>query len=67
MIDRFREQPKESLERFFPPKNGTDDSLEAPTIIRALTWMFLPPEESKTRKKLTQGFTRAALWCLKVR
>jgi len=67
MIDQFREQPKESLARFFPPKNGKDDSLEAPAIIRALTWMFLPPEESKTRRKLTQGFTRAALWCLKVR
>jgi len=67
MIDQFREQPKESLARFFPPENEREDSLEAPAIIRALTWMFLPPEESKTRRKLTQGFTRAALWCLKVR
>ena len=67
MIDQFREQPKESLARFFPSKTSNDDSLEAPAIIRALTWMFLPPEESKTRRKLTQGFTRAALWCLKVR
>jgi hypothetical protein len=38
-----------------------------PLMIRALTWMFLPPEESTTRNKITQGFTRAALRCLKVR
>jgi hypothetical protein len=36
-------------------------------MIRALTWMFLPPEESTTRNEITQGFTRAALRCLKVR
>jgi MoaA/NifB/PqqE/SkfB family radical SAM enzyme len=67
MIDQFREKPKESLGRFFPAKSGEDQAYDPPAIIRALTWMFLPPEESTTRKKITQGFTRAALWCLKVR
>lgn len=68
MIDQFREKPKESLRRFFPAKSGGDkQSYTPPVIIRALTWMFLPPEESTTRKKITQGFTRAALWYLKVR
>jgi MoaA/NifB/PqqE/SkfB family radical SAM enzyme len=67
MIDQFREQPKESLGRFFPARSGEDQAHDRPAIIRALTWMFLPPEKSKTRRKITQGFTRAALWCLKVR
>jgi len=67
MIDQFREQPKESLGKFFPAKSGQDQGYDPPAIIRALSWMFLPPEESTTRRKITQGFTRAALWCLKVR
>jgi hypothetical protein len=66
MIDQFREKPKESLARFFPANSGTEQSYAPPAIIRALTWMFLPPQESTTRKRTTQGFTRAALRCLKV-
>ena len=37
------------------------------TIVRILAWMFLPPTESSARKKLTQCFTQAALWCLKAK
>jgi MoaA/NifB/PqqE/SkfB family radical SAM enzyme len=67
MIDRFREKPEESLRRFFPAKSGKQQAYDPPAIIRALAWMFLPPEESTSRRKITQCFTRAALWCLKVR
>jgi MoaA/NifB/PqqE/SkfB family radical SAM enzyme len=67
MIDQFREKPMESFVRFFPAKSDDEHSHALPTIIRALTWMFLPPDESTTRRKITQGFTHAALWCLRVR
>jgi MoaA/NifB/PqqE/SkfB family radical SAM enzyme len=67
MIDQFRDQPKQELAQFFPSKKEEDDALNAPWIIRALTWIFLPPEEGWVHKRLTRGFTRAALWCLKVR
>jgi MoaA/NifB/PqqE/SkfB family radical SAM enzyme len=67
MIDQFREHPKESLARFFPPKSDPTQAYDLPAVIRALTWMFLPSEESAARRRITQGFTRAALWCLKVR
>ncbi|HXJ96605.1 MAG TPA: radical SAM protein [Terriglobia bacterium] len=67
MIDQFRERPEESLRRFFPPKSRGQQGYDPPAVIRALVWMFLPPQESKSRKKITRGFTRAALWCLKVR
>jgi MoaA/NifB/PqqE/SkfB family radical SAM enzyme len=67
MIDQFRDQPRQALARFFPPKSGRSGAYDPPAVIRALTWMFLPPEENKTRKMLTQGFARVALWCLKVR
>jgi MoaA/NifB/PqqE/SkfB family radical SAM enzyme len=67
MIDQFRENPKASLARFFPAKPGGIPNYAPPRIIRALIWMFLPPEESTTRRKITQGFTRAASWCLKAR
>jgi len=67
MIDQFREKPRESLVRMFPAKSGDEQAYAPPAMIRALTWMFLPPEESTTRNKMTQGFTRAALRCLKVR
>jgi hypothetical protein len=67
MIDQFREKPRESLVRVFPGKSGDEQVYAPPAMIRALTWMFLPPEESTTRKKITQGFTRAALRSLEVR
>ena len=68
MIDQFREKPEQTLRGFFPAKSNDDaQSYSPPAIIRALTWMFLPPEESAARKIITQGFTRAALWYLKVR
>jgi len=67
LIDQFREQPKESLRRFFPAKSGDEQSYAPPAIIRALTWIFLPPGESTARRRITQGFTRAAFWCLRVR
>jgi MoaA/NifB/PqqE/SkfB family radical SAM enzyme len=67
MIDQFREKPRESLGRMFPGKSGDEQVYAPPTAVRALTWMFLPPQESTIRNKITQGFTRAALRCLKVR
>jgi len=67
MIDQFREKPEESLRRFFPPKSSEQQSYDPPAIIRALVWMFLPPPGGASRKKITRGFTRAALWCLRVR
>jgi MoaA/NifB/PqqE/SkfB family radical SAM enzyme len=67
MIDQFRDQPKQALAQFFPAKSGRENAYDPPASIRILTWMFLPPEENTVRKKLTQGLTRAASWCLRVR
>jgi hypothetical protein len=59
MIDQFREKPKESLGRFFPAKSGDEESYAPPAIILALTWLFLPPEESTTRRKIMHRVSRA--------
>jgi len=67
MIDRFRDRPTETLGRLFPAKPDQGGLYQPPPAVRVLAWMFLPPAESRTRQKLTQSFTRAALWCLKVR
>ncbi|HXY10908.1 MAG TPA: radical SAM protein [Terriglobales bacterium] len=67
MVDQFRDQPKQALAQFFPAKSGQEEACDPPALIRLLTWMFLPPDENRMRRKLTQGLTRAALWCLKVR
>jgi len=69
MIDQFREQPFEALGRFFPPKSNQGMPYNLPITIRALTWMFLPstPSTSSRRRLLTHTFTRAALWCLRVK
>jgi len=67
MVDQFRDQPKQALAQFFPAKSGRENAYDPPSMIRLLTWMFLPPDENQMRKKLTEGLTRAALWCLKVR
>jgi MoaA/NifB/PqqE/SkfB family radical SAM enzyme len=67
MIDKFRDRPVESLSQFFPSSGDQRVPYDLPGPIRMLAWMFLPPAESKTRTKLTQGFTRIALWCLKAK
>jgi MoaA/NifB/PqqE/SkfB family radical SAM enzyme len=61
MVDQLRERPKESLQRFFPPSPG----YAPPALVRTLTWIFLPPQGTATRKLITQAFSRAALWCAK--
>jgi MoaA/NifB/PqqE/SkfB family radical SAM enzyme len=67
MIDQFREQPLEALGRFFPSKQDPGAPSDLPIAIRVLTWMFLPSGTSGSRRLLTDTFTRAALWCLRVR
>jgi MoaA/NifB/PqqE/SkfB family radical SAM enzyme len=69
MIDQFRERPLEALGRFFPAKADPGMPYDLPITIRVLTWMFLPsaPGASTNRKRLTRTFTRAALWCLRVK
>jgi MoaA/NifB/PqqE/SkfB family radical SAM enzyme len=69
MIDQFRERPLEALSRFFPAKSDQGMPYDLPITIRVLTWMFLPsaPGSSTGRRRLTRTFTRAALWCLRVK
>ena len=69
MIDQFREQPLETLRRYFPPKPEQGMPYDLPVTIRLLTWMFLPSTAgtSTGRRLLTHTFTRAALWCLRVK
>ena len=63
MIDAFRDQPRNALGRFFP---ALGEGHRAPVAIRMLTWMFLPPEGSIVRKKLTQAITQVTLRLLNV-
>ena len=67
MIDTFRDHPRESLARFFPAHPDQAMPYNPPAFIRFLAWMFLPPEHNHTRKRLTQSFTRVALWCLRAK
>jgi MoaA/NifB/PqqE/SkfB family radical SAM enzyme len=67
MIDQFRDHPRESLGRFFPAPPDQIVPYDPPAIIRFLAWMFLPSEHNRTRKRLTDHFTRIALWCLRVK
>jgi hypothetical protein len=66
MIDAFRDQPRHALARFFPAESEFDDACKPPVAIRVLTWMFLPPEGSRARKKLTRTFTQVVLRFWKV-
>jgi MoaA/NifB/PqqE/SkfB family radical SAM enzyme len=62
LIDHFREKPRESLATFFPSSRG-----HAPPVrVRALAWIFLPPEGSTTRNIIRRAFTRAALLAAKL-
>jgi len=67
MIDQFRDYPRESLSRFFPAQPDQMIPYAPPAFVRLLAWMFLPPEQNRTRQRLTDSFTRIALWCLKAK
>jgi MoaA/NifB/PqqE/SkfB family radical SAM enzyme len=67
MIDQFRDHPRESLSRFFPPQRDRTVPYDPPASIRLLVWMFLPPEHNSTRRRLTERFTQIALWCLRAK
>jgi MoaA/NifB/PqqE/SkfB family radical SAM enzyme len=67
VIDQFRDHPRESLSRFFPAQPDRTVPYDPPGILRFLAWMFLPPENNPTRKKMTKRFTQIALWCLRAK
>lgn len=66
MVDEFRENPKEALLRFFPPKQGGNDPRGLPAPLRMLTWLLMPPENS-WRRPLASKFSKAALWSLRLK
>jgi MoaA/NifB/PqqE/SkfB family radical SAM enzyme len=63
MIDHLREQPREAIARFFPPKQGADLSDSLPRPIKLLTWLFLPSNPESKRRI----FRNAALRILRVK
>ena len=67
MIDQFRDHPRESLSRFFPAQPDRTVPYDPPGILRFLAWMFLPPENNRARKRLTERFTQIVLWCLRAK
>ena len=67
MIDQFRDHPRESLRRFFPAQPDRTVPYDPPGILRFLAWMFLPPENNRARKRLTERFTQIVLWCLRAK
>jgi MoaA/NifB/PqqE/SkfB family radical SAM enzyme len=67
MIDQFRDHPRESLSRFFPAQPDRTVPYDPPGILRFLAWMFLPPENNPTRKKMTERFSQIVLWCLRAK
>lgn len=61
MVDELREKPLETINRFFP-SNGPQSPSKMPLIVRILTWLFLPTENS--RRRIAR---RAALRLLQVK
>jgi MoaA/NifB/PqqE/SkfB family radical SAM enzyme len=61
MVDHLREQPREAIARFFPPKPGEVPKL--PRSIEILTWLFLPNKPNGKRRV----FRSAALRLLGVK
>jgi MoaA/NifB/PqqE/SkfB family radical SAM enzyme len=61
-LDALRDNPREALSRFFPPREGQSAAANLPRPIRLLTWFFLPPPNGKRR-----AFQNAALKLLRVK
>jgi MoaA/NifB/PqqE/SkfB family radical SAM enzyme len=63
MVDHLREQPREAIARFFPPKPGEMKGSNLPKSIEVLTWLFLPSKPNGKRRL----FRSAALRLLGVK
>ncbi len=48
MIDELHENPIEAIARFFPSR-GPQSASEIPSVVRILTWLFLPTKKSRRR------------------
>jgi MoaA/NifB/PqqE/SkfB family radical SAM enzyme len=57
VVDQFRQDPHGSLIRFFPPKSGEKEP-DLPFAVRALRWMFLPPQGSRHPRWIGRTFLR---------
>jgi MoaA/NifB/PqqE/SkfB family radical SAM enzyme len=62
-LDALRENPREALARFFPPREGQGAPADLPRPIRLLTWLFLPATPTSRRR----AFQNAALRLLRVK
>jgi MoaA/NifB/PqqE/SkfB family radical SAM enzyme len=62
-LDALRENPREALSRFFPPREGQNAPADLPRPIRLLTWFFLPSSPNSKRR----AFQNAALKFLRVK
>jgi MoaA/NifB/PqqE/SkfB family radical SAM enzyme len=62
-LDALRENPREALSRFFPPREGQSAPADLPRPIKLLTWFFLPSSPNSKRR----AFQNAALKLLRVK
>src|SRR5262245_58936606 len=62
-LDALRENPREALSRFFPPREGQSAPVNLPRPVRLLTWLFLPAKPNGKRR----AFQNAALKLLRVK
>lgn len=57
-IDYFREHPREALARSFPTDRGLNQPASMPLAVSALTWLFLPTRQSRSRRFLKRAVKR---------
>jgi MoaA/NifB/PqqE/SkfB family radical SAM enzyme len=58
MIDQVREKPLETLQQFFPPRDGRDPHSSMPIPVRMLAWLFMPGQAGTNRKIFRKAVAR---------
>jgi hypothetical protein len=58
LIDRFREEPRETLAWFFPSRAGEKGTADLPLWVKSLSWVFLPKHPESKRRVLKSAALR---------
>jgi MoaA/NifB/PqqE/SkfB family radical SAM enzyme len=66
MIDMMRANPREALQRFFPPASP-GDAVTLPFGVRILSDLFIPPQNGKRQSKVAKAMAGAVMKALGIK
>jgi hypothetical protein len=66
MIDMMRNHPREALAKFFPP-GANGEAANMPAGVKALTVLFMPPDNGKSQNGAVRATASAVMRVLGIK